>query len=182
VIPGVIIVLGSPNDSQGNLYSVGLERCEGAWQFYCTHPHWKLLLTGGFGAHFNTTDRPHAVYLQRRLRELGVPEEAFLPWAESRNTLEDASLSKPIVQATGARRAAVVTSDYHLERARLVFQREFAGAGVALEFIAAETNERHCQFDLAALQQHEREALARLKAGATPLKKDWRRGRRGERV
>jgi uncharacterized SAM-binding protein YcdF (DUF218 family) len=167
VIPGVIIVLGSPNDSQGNLYSVGLERCEGAWQFYCTHPHWKLLLTGGFGAHFNTTDRPHAVYLQRRLQELGVPEEAFLPWAESRNTLEDASLAKPIVLATGAHRAAVVTSDYHLDRARFVFEREFAGTGVALEFIGTETDESRCRLDLAALKQHEREALARLKASST---------------
>jgi uncharacterized SAM-binding protein YcdF (DUF218 family) len=179
VIPGVIIVLGSPNDAQGNLYSVGLERCERAWQFYCTHPDWKLLLTGGFGAHFNPTDWPHAVYVQHHLRKLGVPEEAFLPWAESRNTLEDAWLSKPIVQATGARRAAVVTSDYHLDRARFVFEREFAGAGIALEFIAAETDESRCQLDLAALKRHEREALARLKEGAAAPKGGWRRGWRG---
>jgi uncharacterized SAM-binding protein YcdF (DUF218 family) len=150
--------------SSGNPYSVGLERCDRAWQFYRTHPGWRFLLTGGFGAHFNTTDRPHASCLQRRLRELGVPEEAFLPWAESCNTLEDASLPNPIVQAAGARRAAVVTSDYHLDRARFVSEREFAGAGIALEFIAAETDESRCQFDLAAPRQREHQALARLKA------------------
>jgi uncharacterized SAM-binding protein YcdF (DUF218 family) len=176
VISGVIIVLGSVNDAQGNLRSVGLERCERAWQFYCTHPDWKLLLTGGFGEHFNTTDRPHAVYLKRRL---GVPEEAFLPWAESHNTLEDTSLAKPILRAMGARRAAVVTSDYHLDRALFVFERKFAGAGIALAFIVSETDESRCQSDLAALKQHEREALARLKAAATAPKKDWRGGRRG---
>jgi uncharacterized SAM-binding protein YcdF (DUF218 family) len=167
MIPGVIIVLGSPNDAQGNLHSLGLERCACALRLHADHPGWKLLLTGGFGAHFNTTDKAHAFYLKQRLCACGIPEEAFLPFAESRNTLEDASLARPIMLATGARSAVVVTSDYHVDRARYVFEREFAGAGVALEFVGTETDESRCRLDLAALKKHEREALARLKRSST---------------
>jgi uncharacterized SAM-binding protein YcdF (DUF218 family) len=163
---GVIIVLGSPNDEQGNLHGAGLERCACARQLHTENPDWKLLLTGGFGAHFNTTGRPHAFYLRRWLCEHGVPATAFLPFAESRNTLEDAALARPIVLAAGARDVTVVTSDYHLERARFIFEREFAGTGVALQFVAAVTDESRCRLDLAALRNHEREALVRLRQGA----------------
>ncbi|HZL44936.1 MAG TPA: YdcF family protein [Opitutaceae bacterium] len=166
MIPGVIIVLGSPNDARGNLSSVAIERGEAAVKLLAGRPGWKLLLTGGFGGHFNTTGKPHAFYLRRWLQRHGVAEEAFLPWAESRNTLEDASLAKPMVAATGAKRAVVVTSDYHLDRARFVFEREFADAAVALEFVATKTDESICRLDLAALRQHERKALARLRQAA----------------
>ena len=163
MIQGIIIILGSPNDEQGNLHSVALERCERALAIYAAHPDWKLLLTGGIGAHFNTTGQPHACYLKRWFQSRGLGEAVFLPFAESRNTLEDASLSKPIVLATGTKSAAVVTSDYHLDRARFVFEREFAGTGVALDFVATTTDESRCRLNLEALRKHEREALARLK-------------------
>jgi uncharacterized SAM-binding protein YcdF (DUF218 family) len=160
---GVIIVLGSPNDEQGNLHSIAVERCECALRLSTENPDWELLLTGGFGAHFNTTGQPHVFYLQRWLRERGVPVTAFLPFAESRNTIEDAGLARPIVLATGARNALVVTSDYHLDRARFVFEREFTHTGVALQFVGTVTDESRCRLDLAALRKHEREALTRLR-------------------
>ncbi len=166
--PGVLIVLGSPNDEHGNLHSVALERCRRALRLHRDNPDWPLLLTGGFGAHFNTTALPHAAYLQRWLEEHGVPTATFLPFAESRNTLEDASLAKPIQLATGARFAVVVTSDFHVDRARFVFEREFAGTGVTLAFVATETDEAACQLDLGALKRHEVAALARLR-GEAPL-------------
>ncbi len=162
--PGVILLLGSPNDDQGNLHSLAVERCHRALRLHRDNPAWPLLLTGGFGAHFNTTDRPHAFYLRRWLEEHSVPTAAFLPFAESRNTLEDASLAKPIVLATGARFAVVVTSDFHADRARFVFDREFAGSGMTLCIIATETDESACRLDLAALRRHEVAALARLRA------------------
>ncbi len=84
-------------------------------------------------------------------------------FAESRNTREDASLAKPILLATGARLALVVTSDFHADRARFVFEREFAGTGVTLAFVATETDEAACRLDLPALKRHEVAALARLR-------------------
>ncbi|MBE2215886.1 MAG: YdcF family protein [Opitutaceae bacterium] len=161
----LIIVLGSPNDDQGRLHSVAIERCEAALRLHRDNAESELLLTGGFGAHFNTTDKPHAHYLREWLLAHGVVPDAVLPFAESRNTLEDASLSKPIALASGARLAVVVTSDYHLDRARFVFEREYAGSGVRLLFLGTRTDESVCKLDLAALRKHEGEALVRLRAG-----------------
>jgi uncharacterized SAM-binding protein YcdF (DUF218 family) len=162
-VKGLIVVLGSPNTEQGELYSIAVERCEMALTEYARHPGYKILLTGGYGAHFNTTHRPHAAYLKRYLSAQGIPEDCFVEYAESSNTLEDASLSKPVALKYDARWLVVVTSDYHLERARYVFEREFADTDVCILFSACRTNEAVCQLDLEALKRHEREALARLK-------------------
>jgi uncharacterized SAM-binding protein YcdF (DUF218 family) len=162
---GLLIVLGSPNDEHGALHSVALERCQAALRLHRDNAESELLLTGGFGAHFNTTDKPHAHYLKEWLLAHGVEPQSILPLAESRNTLEDASLSKPIALAAGARLAVVITSDYHLERARFIFQREYAGSGIRLIFLGTRTDESACHLDLAALRKHEGEALARLRAG-----------------
>jgi uncharacterized SAM-binding protein YcdF (DUF218 family) len=164
--PDVIILLGSPNGEDGQLYSVALERCQRALEEYHLRGNCKILPTGGFGAHFNTTDRPHAWYLKAWLVAHGVPEQDVLPFAESRNTIQDAALSYPIVRGHGARRAIVVTSDYHAARARYVFEHLYRD--VALEFAVCATDPDCCDLDLVALQAHERVALARLKARGFP--------------
>lgn len=158
----VIVLLGSPNSDQGRLYSVAVERCKRALDAYRDRTGSKILPTGGFGAHFNTTDRPHACYLKAWLLAHGVPEQDVLPFAESRNTIEDATLSYRIVRRHGAHRAIIVTSDYHAARARYVFEHVYRD--IALEFAVCVTDTEHCELDLAALRAHEREALARLEA------------------
>jgi uncharacterized SAM-binding protein YcdF (DUF218 family) len=163
VTGGLIVVLGSPNSEAGELYSVARERCRLALEEYAGRAGWKLLLTGGYGAHFNTTDQPHAAYLKRYLTARGVPESDIVEFAESANTLEDASLSKPIALKYGVVHVLVVTSDYHAARARYVFEREYADTGVEIAFRIAQTDEAACELDLEALKRHEREALARLK-------------------
>ena len=158
----MIVVLGSPNAGDGELYSIAKERCERALVEYARRPDWKLLLTGGFGAHFNTTDKPHAAYLKRYLVRRGVPGQAIVEFAESSNTLQDASLSKPIVLKYKAAEIVVVTSDYHLDRARYIFEQEFADTEVRIEFSISQTEEEACEFDLVAQKKHEQEALAKL--------------------
>lgn len=164
---GAIVVLGSPNDENGNLYSVARERCDGVRHLHDCNPDWPILPTGGFGDHFNTTSQPHAHYLRSELIAQGVPATRFLQHAESRNTLEDASLSKPILTARRVRTAVVVTSDYHIARARFVFRREFADTRIVLFFIGVQTDEASCELDLPELKRHEREALQRLRKAAS---------------
>ena len=125
-ISGLIVILGSPNSEQGELYSVATSRCRLGLQEYKRRGGWEILLTGGYGAHFNTTNQPHAEYLKRFLVGHGIPEKEFVEFAESANTLEDASLSRPIVQRYGVNQIVVITSDYHLDRAQYIFEREFA--------------------------------------------------------
>jgi hypothetical protein len=157
----VIVLLGSPNSEDGRLYSVARERCQRALEEYRRRPGARILPTGGFGAHFNVSDRPHAWHLEQWLLAHGVPGEDVLAFAESRNTIEDALLSYPIVRRSGARRAVVVTSDYHAARARYIFGCVFCD--IVLEYAICATDEERCDLDLPALRAHEREALARLK-------------------
>ena len=160
---GLIVVLGSPNSEEGELYSIAQARCQVALDEYARRDGWKLLLTGGYGAHFNTTDRPHAAYLQDYLIARGIPVGDIVEFAESTNTIEDASLSKPIVHKHGVKTILVITSDYHEDRARYVFEKEFAGTDVGIAFCVAQTDEAACDFDLEAQKRHEREALERLR-------------------
>jgi len=160
---GMIVVLGSPNSEDGELYSIAKERCELAFAEYAKRSDWKILLTGGYGAHFNTTGQPHAVYLRHYLVKRGIPSQAIVEFAESTNTLQDASLSKPIVLKYQVPEIVVITSDYHVDRARNIFEREFADTQVHIEFSVSQTDEEVCKFDLKAQKKHEQEALAKLR-------------------
>ncbi|MCP4405577.1 MAG: YdcF family protein [bacterium] len=162
-VKGLIVVLGSPNTNQGDLLSIAKERCELALAEYESNPGYKILLTGGHGSHFNTTDKPHVTYLKKHLLSRGIPEEDFVESAESSNTREDASLSKPIIMTYKVRHIVVITSDYHIDRAQSVFEREFTGTHVRVTFSASRTDEALCTLDLEEIKRHEREALAKLK-------------------
>jgi hypothetical protein len=97
----MVVALGFPNTEDGELYNIAKERCEQALIEYAKRSEWRLLLTGCYGAHFNTTDQPHAAYLRHYLVERGVPCQAFVEFAESPNTLQGASFSKPVVLKQG---------------------------------------------------------------------------------
>jgi uncharacterized SAM-binding protein YcdF (DUF218 family) len=165
----MIVVLGSPNSANGELYSIAKERCELAFVEYGKRSDWKILLTGGYGEHFNTTDLPHAYYLKQYLVKRGVPSQAIVEFAESTNTLQDASLSKPIILKYEVSEILVITSDYHINRARYIFEREFSDTGVNIEFLVSQTNEQACEFDLESQRKHEEKALEKLRERDKPI-------------
>jgi len=154
-----IVVLGSPNDSEGNLSIIAIERCQQALTEYSQNPDAYILPTGGWGEHFNTTDKPHGHYLRQYLTAHGVPERRILECAESKNTVQDAALAKPIVERHRITELIIVTSDFHVPRAQFLFQREFPN--IRLSFSAAKTNLP--EDDLTERKQHEETALNRLK-------------------
>ncbi|MEC4725691.1 YdcF family protein [Shewanella sp. D64] len=116
-----MVILGAPNDSEGNLSVIALSRCEAALTEFIKRPTLKVICTGGVGAHFNTTSIAHGQYLKRYLLSRGIPEVNFCPIVESRFTFEDATLSQNIIEAHGITSVVLVTSDFHLSRAKLVF-------------------------------------------------------------
>lgn len=156
---GVIILLGAPNDKKGRLSDIALERCARAILEYRRNPGYKILPTGGFGAHFNVTDKPHAYYSRRYLISRGVPEADILECAESSNTLEDAELSWPIIQKYGMESVIVVTSDFHMPRARIVFEKKFSV--VSLLFVESKTHVP--EKEMQQLKLREKKALSRLR-------------------
>jgi uncharacterized SAM-binding protein YcdF (DUF218 family) len=157
---GIIIILGAPNDEKGELSTIARARCEHAIKEYKRHPGYKFLLTGGYGEHFNTTEKPHAYYTKHYLISRQIPEQDILfEFVESSNTLEDARLSQPIVKRYGVKHVIVVTSDFHLDRTKYLFQQTVKD--IQLSFSGSHTDLP--QQELEALLLHEKEALRSLR-------------------
>jgi len=167
---GIIVLLGAPNDQNGNLSVIATARCEQAIREYRANPGYKILPTGGYGLHFNVTDKPHAFYTRRYLMSHGIPAVDILEFAESSNTVEDAQLARPVVERYGVKRIIVVTSDYHLRRAQYVFEQELAGVELAYSGCVTLLPKD----ELRALQEHEERALAKLMGQNDGLKKSDR--------
>jgi uncharacterized SAM-binding protein YcdF (DUF218 family) len=161
---GLIIILGSPNADDGALPAMALGRVALGYARHC-ELGWPLLLTGGFGEHFNRTTLPHAHYLQDWLLARGVATTAILPFVLSRHTGEDAQLARPIVEATGARQLLVVTSDFHVARATWHFRAVFPD--YAVEVIGAPYLASCTVEDRERLVAHERRRLAELAGRAS---------------
>ena len=116
----VIVVLGSPNFPDGTLGPIALDRLQGCLSIFNPQKH-KILCTGGFGTHFNTSPIAHANYLKDFLIQKGVPSTAFLPLALSSNTVEDAVMSKSILKEVEYNNLIILTSEYHLARVKFIF-------------------------------------------------------------
>ncbi len=116
----VIIILGSPNSAKGRLSKIAIGRAKKCLEIF--NPATDLILcTGGFGLHFNTTLKPHAEYLKRYLIKKGIPETLFLPFANSSNTVQDATKSKEILHESGLKKITIITTEYHLKRVQIIF-------------------------------------------------------------
>lgn len=163
-VSGLVIILGSPNDSEGNLSPMAVGRIETGLRVWKENRlrGFRILLTGGISDHFNPTDKPHAEYTQKALMQLGVPESEFVEFAESRHTVEDARLSLPIVEKYQADKLIIVTSDFHMDRAQFIFKTIFAGWD--LEFVSAPYLKGISDEERDRLVSHETRALASLKA------------------
>ena len=125
-------------------------------QEYLSHRTWKIVLTGGFGEHFNESERPHAYYLKKYLMERDVAREVIVDSVMSTNTLEDASLTRPIIVKYNVDDLIVVTSDFHYDRARYIFEREYSDPNIKIRFSLCNTDESTCGFDLKSQKAHGR--------------------------
>jgi uncharacterized SAM-binding protein YcdF (DUF218 family) len=163
--PPIIVVLGAPNDETGQLLPTARERALAALRVYRAEPSSRLLLTGGQGAHFNTAPRPHHEYVARFLAAEGVPAAAIMAGVPSSNTVEDARLSaERLANEPVPLVLKLVTSDFHLARARLLFEQAFPAARIELHAAPAGLPPG----ELARALEHEARAIARLFAAPAP--------------
>ncbi len=116
----VIIILGSPNAVKGRLSKIAIGRARKCLEIFNSETD-MILCTGGFGLHFNTTSTPHAEYLKRYLIKNGIPEKHFLPFANSSNTVQDATKSKEILLNYEFKKITIITTEYHTKRVQLIF-------------------------------------------------------------
>ena len=124
-----IVVLGGYLHPAGGdrRYSELMEAADRLWMGSMLYRAGKaplVLLTGGNIGFLGYRGTPESVAAKEFLEKWGVPAEAILVEPQSQNTHEIAVLSKPILEARGARRLLLVTSAMHMPRALAIFQHE----------------------------------------------------------
>lgn len=109
-----IVVLGAKVHPDGSLSRTLRWRCDRAWEAWRDGVAGDIIVCGGRGG-----DEPcsEACAMAVRLRELGAPDDRIVREDASRNTMENLRGAGQIMAARGWRTAAIVTSDYHLQRA-----------------------------------------------------------------
>ena len=81
----------------------------------------KILVCGGKGTDETVSE---AEAMAAYLKAQGVPDEDILLEKDSRNTRENLRFAKRIMEANGYQTCVLVTSDYHMARARLLAAQE----------------------------------------------------------
>lgn len=78
-------------------------------------------------------------FMKRKAIERGVREEYLLCLGGSKNTIDNAYYAKKALKALGIKRIALVTSDFHMERALAIFEWVL-GEGYEVVPVAASDN------------------------------------------
>ena len=73
----------------------------------------------------------------------GVPEHAFILDRQAQNTYQNATYAKALMERYGLKSAIVVSSDYHMRRASLMFTRVFTGTGTVFTYVAVKDPDFH---------------------------------------
>jgi len=138
--PDLIVLFGNENDENG-LKPIAKERCTKAAALAKLFPASLVLPTGGFGAHFNTTNRPHGELLREQLERLGVPAKQILPYTNSCGTLEDVLFARKVAVDRRVKYVAFVTSSFHMQRVRYLCDRVFSE--FTRDFAACDADDAH---------------------------------------
>lgn len=119
----VIIVLGGDSG----------KRVEQAAALYKAGYAPYMIVSGGELYHKTT----QAGVMTEHAVELGVPRDVIIPEAHSESTYDNAAFTREIMQQKGFKSAIVVTSNYHMQRSKFIFQRVFKNSGVSLTYCSA---------------------------------------------
>lgn len=149
----ILVVLGSPNSPSGNLSDISKSRLN-----YCKRVFTEgnlVLCTGGWGPHFNRSNSAHATHAKAYLIKQGLSEKDFLKSALSKNTVDDAVKVKSIVSNMENVTLTVISSDYHLDRVKLIFNTILGEHDI--KYIGVESKLKKEEYN--TLVQHEKEAI-----------------------
>lgn len=124
----VIIVLGAkilPNGTPSNTLQYRLDAAKAAFDQRRAP---EIIVTGGQGKDEN---EPEASAMKRYLMKKGVPADRIFEDRQSVNTIENLKNAKMIMIKRGHETAVIATTDYHMDRARLIAKRLSIPAGAA---------------------------------------------------
>lgn len=70
--------------------------------------------------------------------EMGVPAEVIITESRSDSTYQNAIFTKDIMDVYGFKSAVIVSSDYHMRRVKLIFDRVYKDSGIAISYSSAD--------------------------------------------
>ena len=134
-----LLVFGHINDAEGHLSAIAQNRLDKAIELFTERNGQSLLiLGGGQGERFNTTDKPHAQYASDYLIAHGIPADKICKeYADSSNTLGEANAFKQILDRQQITNVTCVSTDLHIPRIRVMVQSLFTDKPYTLSFIGA---------------------------------------------
>jgi len=121
-----LIVLGAKLNPDGSVKPTLKLRCDAAYDA------WKQGMAGWIivcGGQMAGEPRPHSEAMRDYLLSRGVPRESILVENQSQNTVQNLENAGAIMEEYGFRRAALVTSDYHITRALWIARAQGLRAG-----------------------------------------------------
>lgn len=121
----VIIVLGSTINSEGKLSEIAIGRLEKCVEFVKNKDDYLIILTGGFGDHFNTTNRMYSLYAYEYLINNGIDAGRISALIPSVDTVEDATLSYRAIKHLKPLNIVIITSEFHQERVKYIFGKVY---------------------------------------------------------
>merc|ERR1712160_161846 len=98
---------------------------------------WPVLVSGGSVS--GSSDPSEAVVMSEELVAAGIPAEMILRETEAFNTIENAIYALPMLRELSTKQVVVVTSDFHMPRAMVVFETVFQSQNIVLKASAAPT-------------------------------------------
>ena len=155
----LIMVLGAPNDDNGQLSPIAIDRLYRAFDLATCYSTAKIICTGGKGEHFNNTSKPHYYYAQEFLILKGIPKERFLKGIASTNTVQDFSMSKSFLEKYNPDLLIIITSEFHIERVKLIAEKIIPKIKKFYASVASSLTEE----ELKPLKEHEKNAVYFLK-------------------
>ncbi|MGZ3871281.1 MAG: YdcF family protein [Mucilaginibacter sp.] len=121
------IVLGgfsSVNDNGNGIFNTSADRFIQGLKLIATGKVSHILITGGNG-HLLANKFRESDWVKTQLLQLKIPDSCILIENKSRNTLENAAFSKPILQKNHLRPPYIlVTSAFHMRRSLNIFKKD----------------------------------------------------------
>lgn len=156
----VCAVLGAENDELGKLCSDAIQRCDLAVDVLTNNVDAKLILCGGFGEHFNTTNTHHYKYLKIYLEStLNDIDKRLLGCIDSYNTIADIEGIMDLLKTLEKNiELVIITNDYHVFRASFLVQRIIKAKNISVKFLSVSS-----QKDIALLINRMEHEFGRVK-------------------
>jgi hypothetical protein len=118
----LFILLGATHDASGSLAREAVQRIEAALEEFSIDDRSFVVTTGGYRpAHLPGTV-PHADLLAAELVRGGMSADKILTMREPRNTVEEALFTLALVAELKPAELIILTNDFHLPRALLIFE------------------------------------------------------------